>query len=995
MYPDAPGIDGAALLRQGLALRYDTREHGDYTATGFASDLSASLAEGLVNAGIFAEIIWDTRVLVQETSWLQFAARGYWRQLISGGAAIPFYDQASLGGELLLRGFPTDRFIDTGAWEAEMEQRIRLFQTHIFGVDADWRIDPFVAVGQVYGTAGPFSHVRVAAGAGLRMWVKPNVLGRVDVAYAGEGRQGLRRSRLSVLSARGERKDIADELYWPAGWWAARCSRRWRFRRAPSRSGPCWRAAAVPLMLASMYRLLPLALNTLSWHALLPGTARPPFGRMLRLRWIGESINQLLPVAQIGGDFARARLLAHGGVSGADATAAMVADLSVGAGTQVVFTLMGVAVFAMIAPTSMFGIERWRVDRDRRRDLAGDGGRAGGRRAARRRAAARGAAVPRPRPAGGAAGRRRRQPRPRARRRAGAPWRARGRGDLAPGRLGGAGGGDLADPQAASARTSPGGKPWSSRVCRPRRAASRSPCRRASGFRRARWWCCAESFGIDLASALALGIIKRGRELVVGVPAIVAWAIAERHAIANFWRARTMKERRRRHRSVPPGDGGAAGERSLRVGVLVDLHWTPTAGGHVKTWERLAAAALASGDSLDLTVHFLGTKPATHALGPHVRYRIHTPLFSSANLPFLSHIPDHTDLAPHNPLLTSRLLGYDIIHTTDGAFAAARTAARVARWNGIPLTSSVHTTTPYYTRVFTAATIERLAGKGRLGRLLLDRFGLAGSAEARMQRLVDEHHRRCAFVLASRTDDRARLSAMLGEQRVGLLRRGIERQLFDPARRDRPWLEAEFDIARGRQVVISVGRLDRIKNVLVLAQAIRALADRGVPVHLLCPGKGPDKDALVALLGDRVTCPGVLSPDTLARAYASADLCAQPAVIEELSNAVLEASSSGLAAAGGGGERQRALRRRRRDRDGRARRRRRRLGRRHRRAGVRSGAARGDAPGRARLVADARPELGAGAGRGSAPDLGAGPASAPAPARRSTPSRTCGRGRTR
>jgi hypothetical protein len=188
VYPDAPGIDGAALLRQGLALRYDTREHGDYTANGFASDLSGSLAEGIVGAGVFAEIIWDSRVLVQETSWLQFAGRVYWRQLISGGRPIPFYDQAALGGELLLRGFATDRFIDTGAWEAEVEQRIRLFQTHIFGVDADWRIDPFVAVGQVYGsTSTPWSHVRAAAGLGLRMWVRPNVLGRVDVAYGGEG----------------------------------------------------------------------------------------------------------------------------------------------------------------------------------------------------------------------------------------------------------------------------------------------------------------------------------------------------------------------------------------------------------------------------------------------------------------------------------------------------------------------------------------------------------------------------------------------------------------------------------------------------------------------------------------------------------------------------------------------------------------------------------------------------------------------------------------
>ncbi len=38
----------------------------------------------------------------------------------------------------------------------------------------------------------------------------------------------------------------------------------------------------------------------------------------------------------------------------------------------------------------------------------------------------------------------------------------------------------------------------------------------------------------------------------------------------------------------------------------------------------------------------------------------------------------------------------------------------------------------------------------------------------------------------------------------------------------------------------------------------------------------------------------MLDPETLARAYASADIAAQPAIVEELSNAVLESSSSGL-----------------------------------------------------------------------------------------------------
>jgi glycosyltransferase involved in cell wall biosynthesis len=352
----------------------------------------------------------------------------------------------------------------------------------------------------------------------------------------------------------------------------------------------------------------------------------------------------------------------------------------------------------------------------------------------------------------------------------------------------------------------------------------------------------------------------------------------------------------------------ALADRPLRVGVLVDLLWSPTAGGHVKTWERLAAAAAEANGELriDLTIHFLGDDPRVHALGPHVRYQIHRPLFSSARLPFLSHIPDHTDLAPHNPLLTSRLRGYDVIHTTDGTFAAARTAARVSRWHGIPLTNSVHTTTPYYTRVFTAVTVERLTGTGSLSRMLLDRFGVARAAEGRMQRMLDEHHRHCAFVLASRSDDRARLATLLGPGRVGLLRRGVERDLFDPARRDRQWLAATLGIPPERKLVISVGRLDPIKNTLVLAQAIRGLNDRGAVLHRLCAGQGPDRDAVIALLGDRATCPGVLDPGTLARAYASADLCAQPAVIEELSNAVLEAASSGLpliVAAGSGSER--------------------------------------------------------------------------------------------
>jgi glycosyltransferase involved in cell wall biosynthesis len=67
-----------------------------------------------------------------------------------------------------------------------------------------------------------------------------------------------------------------------------------------------------------------------------------------------------------------------------------------------------------------------------------------------------------------------------------------------------------------------------------------------------------------------------------------------------------------------------------------------------------------------------------------------------------------------------------------------------------------------------------------------------------------------------------------------------------------------------------------------------------LPVHLLCAGLGPDREVVRAQLGEHATCPGVIEPETLARAYASADLCAQPSPIEEISNGVLEALASGV-----------------------------------------------------------------------------------------------------
>jgi glycosyltransferase involved in cell wall biosynthesis len=344
----------------------------------------------------------------------------------------------------------------------------------------------------------------------------------------------------------------------------------------------------------------------------------------------------------------------------------------------------------------------------------------------------------------------------------------------------------------------------------------------------------------------------------------------------------------------------------IRVGVLVGLFYDPAAGGHVKTWERFARTAARLDLGLDLTVHFLGRKAETLELNERTRLQLHEPRWSSSRFSMLSEIPDHTDLAGYHPGLARALKHCDLIHTTDAFFSFAKTAERLARKHAIPLINSMHTDTPGYTRVYAARVIERLLGCGLLSRVLLNGLKIHLLAERRMRRRLDVHQKRSSFVLVAAENDAARLRALKGADRVGLLRRGIDKELFHPSRRDRAWLEQRWGIKTDQTVVLFVGRLSAGKNVMILAEAAARLSACGLPLQLVCAGNGPLAKDLVGLLGPAVTLPGVVLNEELARLYACADLFAMPSKIEVFSNVVQEAQSSGLpvlVSAGGGLER--------------------------------------------------------------------------------------------
>lgn len=114
-------------------------------------------------------------------------------------------------------------------------------------------------------------------------------------------------------------------------------------------------AAILHAMTGAGWRLAPAIalhlpqtlLSALGWRVLVADPKRPRIAKLFELRFIREAVNALLPVAQIGGDVVRARLLAHSGVGVATAAASCVVDLTLEMATQIVFAALGLALLVV------------------------------------------------------------------------------------------------------------------------------------------------------------------------------------------------------------------------------------------------------------------------------------------------------------------------------------------------------------------------------------------------------------------------------------------------------------------------------------------------------------------------------------------------------------------------------------------------------------------------------------------------------------------------
>jgi glycosyltransferase involved in cell wall biosynthesis len=194
----------------------------------------------------------------------------------------------------------------------------------------------------------------------------------------------------------------------------------------------------------------------------------------------------------------------------------------------------------------------------------------------------------------------------------------------------------------------------------------------------------------------------------------------------------------------------------------------------------------------------------------------------------------------------------------------AHQAVNWARKRGIPVLASVHTRFETYLRYYNLAWGEPL-----------------------IEAISRRFYRRCDALVAPSES----MAQVLREQRmnydVSIWSRGVDREVFNPERRDLEWRRAH-DIGDGDIAIGFLGRLVMEKGLDVFSDTLDELRRGGVAHKVLVIGEGPARGWLEARLPDAVFV-GFQQGTDLGRAVASMDVLFNPSITETFGNVTLEA----------------------------------------------------------------------------------------------------------
>jgi glycosyltransferase involved in cell wall biosynthesis len=164
--------------------------------------------------------------------------------------------------------------------------------------------------------------------------------------------------------------------------------------------------------------------------------------------------------------------------------------------------------------------------------------------------------------------------------------------------------------------------------------------------------------------------------------------------------------------------------------------------------------------------------------------------------------------------------------------------------------------------------------------------------EPAVRNVLRRLYHRCEVVMAPAASTAAILRAQRMNRDIAIWSRGIDRDQFNPDRRDMAWRRS-LGIPDDEMVVAFLGRVVMEKGLDVFADAIHVFIDRGVKHRVLVIGDGPAMPWFEQQL-PHATFTGQITGDDLARPVASADVLLNPSITEAFGNVTLEAMACAL-----------------------------------------------------------------------------------------------------
>jgi putative membrane protein len=102
------------------------------------------------------------------------------------------------------------------------------------------------------------------------------------------------------------------------------------------------------ILLVLTVRLVTVSVAGAGWRLLFPEKNHPSLSACMLVRFVREATNALLPLMQVGGDLIGARLIMFYGIAGPLAAASIIVDILIQAVTQFLFACLGVAILVAL-----------------------------------------------------------------------------------------------------------------------------------------------------------------------------------------------------------------------------------------------------------------------------------------------------------------------------------------------------------------------------------------------------------------------------------------------------------------------------------------------------------------------------------------------------------------------------------------------------------------------------------------------------------------------